>query len=215
MDKNEVRLVMDELFKLHPTAKCELNHETPFQLLVATVLSAQTTDVSVNKVTPALFAAYPTAEKMAEADIADVEKRIKSIGLYKNKAKNIVLLSRRLLHDFNGIVPSEIKELTTLEGVGKKTANVVVSNAFGVPAFAVDTHVFRVANRIGFARCKDVACTERTLCKKIKRDDWILAHHTLIFHGRYICKSRKPLCDDCTVTDYCKYYLSERKKSCV
>ncbi len=211
MDKNEVREVMEVLFRLHPDAQCELNHRNPFELLVATVLSAQTTDVSVNKVTPALFEAYPTPEKMAAADVKDVENLIRSIGLYKNKAKNLVLLSRRVLHDFGGIIPREINQLTTLEGVGKKTANVVVSNAFGVPAFAVDTHVFRVSNRIGFVRCKDVACTERNLMKKIKREDWIRAHHTLIFHGRYICKSRKPLCETCSINAHCKYFLSEKK----
>ncbi len=211
MDKKEVSKVMDELFRFHPNAKCELNHINPFQLLIATVLSAQTTDISVNKVTPALFEAYPTVEDLAGADIRDVEKLIKSIGLYKNKAKNIVLLSRRILHDFAGEVPRKIEELITLEGVGKKTANVVVSNAFGVPAFAVDTHVFRVANRIGFVRCKDVECTERTLMRKVAREDWIRAHHTLIFHGRYVCKSRKPVCDTCVVNGSCKYFIKNNR----
>ncbi len=209
MDKKQVEQIMDKLFKFHPNAKCELNHNTPFQLLVATVLSAQTTDISVNKVTKNLFTIYPTAEKLAAADIKDVENIIKTIGLYKNKSKNIVLLSRRLLHEFGGEVPADIKKLVMLEGVGKKTANVVVSNAFNIPAFAVDTHVFRVANRIGIVRCKDVACTERTLMRKVKKEDWIRAHHTLIFHGRYICKSRKPMCDECVVNSNCKYFNNQ------
>ncbi|PID82124.1 MAG: hypothetical protein CSB16_02890 [Clostridiales bacterium] len=115
------------------------------------------------------------------------------------------------MHDFGGEVPREIKDLITLEGVGKKTANVLVSNAFGIPAFAVDTHVFRVANRIGFVRCKNVECTERTLMRKVKREDWIRAHHTLIFHGRYVCKSRKPECDRCVINSSCKYFLKNNR----
>ncbi len=213
MRKEEARQIMEQLYKFHPDAKCELNYNTPFELLIATVLSAQTTDISVNKVTPHLFARYKNVYELAAADINDVRKIIKTIGLYKNKSKNIVLLSRRLIEDFDGEVPRTIPELVTLEGVGRKTANVVISNAFNIPGFAVDTHVFRVANRIGITRCKDVACSERTLKRKIEKENWIKAHHTMIFHGRYICKSRKPACEICVVNSSCKYYMTQKKKS--
>lgn len=206
MSKKTVAEIMDRLYEAHPDAECELNHQNPFQLVVATVLSAQTTDVSVNKVTPRLFDFFGTPEKLAAAKQEDVEALIRKIGLYKSKAKNIIGLAQGILDDFGGQVPETIKELMTLPGVGKKTANVVVSNAFGVQAIAVDTHVFRVANRIGITSAKDVKVSEEQLMKKIPEDQWTQAHHTFIFQGRYICNARKPLCDQCNVTEYCKYY---------
>lgn len=206
MPKKTVAEIMERLYQAHPDARCELDHQSDFQLVVATVLSAQTTDVSVNKVTPRLFEVYPTPALLAAANQADVESLIRRIGLYKSKAKNIIGLANGIMDAFDGVVPSTIKELMTLPGVGKKTANVVVSNAFGVPAIAVDTHVFRVANRIGITTAKDVKVSEETLMKKIPKDQWTIAHHTFIFHGRYICNARKPICEQCNVTEYCKYF---------
>lgn len=206
MTKKVVQEVLDLLYQAHPDARCELDHQDEFQLLIATVLSAQTTDVSVNKVTPGLFEKYPTVYDMASADQSNIESCIRQIGLYKSKARNIIELSRSIVSDFGGQVPETIKELVTLKGVGQKTANVVVSNAFGVPAIAVDTHVFRVSNRIGIANAKDVKLTEEQLMKKIAKDQWTIAHHTFIFQGRYICLARKPKCEQCNITEYCKYY---------
>lgn len=212
MTKKITAQIMALLYEMHPNAKCELDHRTPFQLLVATVLSAQTTDVAVNKVTPALFERYPTAYDLSLAEPGDVEDLIRRIGLYKNKAKNIVALSKMLHEDYNGVVPETIKELVKLPGVGQKTANVVVSNAFGVPAIAVDTHVFRVANRIGIANAKNVKDTELQLQKKLPKEEWIQAHHTFIFHGRYICDARSPKCEVCPLKEYCRYYKKMSKK---
>lgn len=213
MTKKQAAEVMAILYELHPNAACELDHRDPFQLLVATVLSAQTTDVAVNKVTPALFERYPTPYDLSLAEVGDVENLIRRIGLYKNKAKNIVALSKILVDTHDSQVPEDIKTLVTLPGVGQKTANVVVSNAFGVPAIAVDTHVFRVSNRIGIAKAKNVKETEAQLQKKIPKEEWIQAHHTFIFHGRYICDARKPACERCPLTSHCSYYKQTTKKS--
>lgn len=211
MTKKQTAEVMAVLYELHPNAECELDHRSPFQLLVATVLSAQTTDIAVNKVTPALFERYPTAYDLSLAEVGDVENLIRRIGLYKNKAKNIVALSGQLVSEFDSDVPKTIEALMTLPGVGQKTANVVVSNAFGVPAIAVDTHVFRVANRIGITHAKDVKNTELQLQKKIPKDQWIQAHHTFIFHGRYLCDARKPKCEICPLTESCKHFKKMHK----
>ncbi len=211
MTKKIVQEVLDLLYQAHPGAECELNHKDEFQLLVATVLSAQTTDVSVNKVTPHLFDKYPSVYDLASAGLGDVEACIRQIGLYKSKAKNIIALSQAIISDFNGKVPGTVKDLVTLKGVGQKTANVVVSNAFGVPAIAVDTHVFRVSNRIGIVNAKDVKLTEEQLMKKIPKDQWTQAHHTFIFQGRYVCLARKPKCEECNITQYCKYFKKMSK----
>ncbi len=211
MTKKLVQEIMNLMYIAHPNAKCELNHQSEFQLLVSTVLSAQATDVSVNKVTPKLFEQYPTPDKLALAKQEDIESLIRQIGLYKSKAKNIRALSKSIIENFNGQVPETIKELMTLAGVGKKTANVVVSNAFLIPAIAVDTHVFRVANRIGITIAKNVKVSEEQLMKKIPKDQWIIAHHTFIFQGRYICIARKPRCEQCNITEYCKHYNKSNK----
>ncbi len=211
MTKKIVQEVLNLLYQAHPDAECELNHKDEFQLLVATVLSAQTTDVSVNKVTPHLFDKYPTVYDMASAELEDVETCIRQIGLYKSKARNVIALSQAIISDFDGKVPETVKELVTLRGVGQKTANVVVSNAFGVPAIAVDTHVFRVSNRIGIVHAKDVKRTEEELMKKIPKDQWTQAHHTFIFQGRYICLARKPKCEECNITEYCEYFKKKIK----
>lgn len=189
---------------MYPNAKGELDHDSSFQYLVAVILSAQATDASVNKVTPVLFAAYPTAEELAEASLESVMDKIRKIGLYKNKAKNIIKTSQILVSDYNGDIPKTIEELVTLPGVGKKTANVVAGDMFGVPAIAVDTHVERVAKRLRI--CKQSASVtevEEVLMKKIPKDRWIEAHHTIILFGRYHCVARRPKCESCPLLDMC------------
>ncbi|GIM29406.1 endonuclease III [Clostridium polyendosporum] len=196
-----------ELLKEHyPDAKCELNYKTPFQLLVATILSAQTTDKKVNEVTESLFKEYPTVDDFLKLTQEELEERIKSIGLYRNKAKNLMMMCRQLKDKYNGEVPNTMEGITSLAGAGRKTANVVLSNAFGVPSIAVDTHVFRVANRIGLANSENVYDVEMQLQKELPKEEWSLAHHLLIFHGRRCCSARAPKCGNCTVRDYCKYY---------
>ena len=202
-----------ELLKcIYWDAKAELDFTNPFELLVATILSAQATDVQVNKVTKGLFLVAGTPKDMVSMSIDEMEKSIKSIGLYKNKAKNLLAMSKLLIEDYNGKVPETVEELINLPGVGRKTANVVVSNAFGVPAIAVDTHVFRVSNRLGLADAKDVNETEKQLMQVIAREDWSKLHHCLIFHGRRVCKARNPICESCAFTGYCKYLKILSKK---
>lgn len=186
-----------------------LNFTTPFELLIATILSAQSTDVRVNKVTKVMFAAMNTPEEFAKSDIETIEKYIKTVGIYKNKANNISATSKILYRDYDSKVPADIKELMKLPGVGRKTANVVASNAFGIPAIAVDTHVFRVANRLGLADAKNVEKTEDQLMGNIPKDRWRKTHHQIITHGRAICKARNPLCEECDLKVTCLYYRRE------
>lgn len=202
-DANEVNEILDILSKTYPNAHCELNYRTPFQLLVSTILSAQSTDKTVNKVTEKLFIKYPTVNEFLQLSEEELEKEIKQIGLYRNKAKNILGMCRQLVARFNGQVPATREELMSLPGVGRKTANVVLSNAFGIPALAVDTHVFRVSNRIGLADSNNVEKTEEQLMKAIPKDKWIMAHHLMIWHGRRICHARKPECHDCPIKMHC------------
>ncbi|MCF0245824.1 MAG: endonuclease III [Ileibacterium sp.] len=202
MNANEI---IDEIEKIFPDAHCELDHQTPFQLLIAVVLSAQTTDASVNKTTPALFAKYPDAKSLAQADLKDVEELLKQLGLYRTKAKNIIALARDLEEKFDSQVPSTYKELQSLSGVGRKTANVVRSVAFDIPSLAVDTHVNRVSKRLGLAKPEDsVEKVEEKLKRKIDRDRWNKAHHDLIFFGRYFCTAKKPKCDQCPFAAQCR-----------
>jgi len=201
---NNTNEILDILSDTYPDAHCELNHRTPFQLLVATILSAQSTDKTVNKVTDRLFIEYPSLEEFLQLSEDVLEKKIKEIGLYRNKAKNILNMCRDLLVRFKGQVPSNMEELVSLPGVGRKTANVVLSNAFGIPAIAVDTHVFRVSNRIGLANSDNVEKTEKQLMQIIPKDKWSKAHHWLIWHGRRICHARKPECHACPIKMYCK-----------
>ncbi len=205
LKENEIQEALALLEEMHPEAACALDHRSRFELIVAVVLSAQTTDVSVNKVTPALFERYPDAHALAAADPDDVSEIIHTIGLYKNKSVNIVKLAAKICDDFGGEVPGSFDELVSLPGVGRKTANVVLAEAFGVPAIAVDTHVFRVSNRIGIANAKDVEKTEEQLRKRIPEEQWIRSHHLLIFHGRKICHARKPDCDACILSQICLY----------
>ena len=197
--------IMSRLEAMHPEAACALDFGTRFQLLSAVMLSAQTTDVSVNKVTPVLFAKYPTAEAMAEADPLEVQEIIKTIGLYKNKSKNIVALSKMLVSDFGGEVPGRFEDLVKLPGVGRKTANVVLAEGFGQARIAVDTHVFRVSNRIGLTQAKDPEGVEKQLMERLPEDMWSRAHHLLIFHGRKVCHARKPECAGCRLAGLCMY----------
>lgn len=197
------------LKETYPDAKPELEFTSPFELLVATMLSAQSTDKQVNKVTRVLFPAYNTPEAFAALSYEELEPYIKGCGLYKTKGKNILATSRIIVEQYGGEVPTERDALTKLPGVGRKTANVVVSNAFGTPAIAVDTHVFRVANRIGFANAKDVLNTEKQLMEAIPTELWSIAHHWLIFHGRRVCAARNPKCAVCTVRECCLKYIKE------
>lgn len=199
--------VLDRLELMFPDAHCELEHSSPFQLLVAVVLSAQTTDIRVNIVTKDLFSTYPTANLMASADISNIEHLIRSIGLYKNKAKHLVALSKRLVEFYGGNVPESMEDLTSLDGVGRKSANVVLSVCFGVPAIAVDTHVERVSKRLGLVpMTKSVLETEQILMRKIPKERWSQAHHLFIFFGRYFCMAKRPLCERCPFQITCRFY---------
>ncbi|MCI0502247.1 MAG: endonuclease III [Fusobacteria bacterium] len=199
--------IIEGLLKEYPEAKAELDFSNPFELLVATILSAQTTDVQVNKVTEKLFKIAGTPEKLGAMSENELIEYIKSIGLYKNKSKNLISMSKQLLEKHDGIVPATREELEKLPGVGRKTANVVLSNAFDIPALAVDTHVFRVANRLGLVAGKDVLATEIELLKVVPKEHWSKMHHCLIFHGRRVCSARSPKCDSCTLSTLCSYRL--------
>lgn len=206
LSKKQIKEVLNILYETHPNAQCELNYNTPFELLVSTILSAQATDKKVNEVTARLFKKYNTPFQFVELSQEQLELEIKEIGLYKNKAKNILAMCAALIKDHNGIVPADKEQLMKLAGVGNKTANVVISNAFNIPAMAVDTHVFRVSNRIGLTNAKTVEATEEQLMKAVPKVDWIKTHHTLIFHGRRICKAIKPNCEECPINMQCKFF---------
>jgi endonuclease-3 len=210
MDK--VKSVLEVLEEHYGDMGCALNFNSPFELLVATMLSAQTTDVNVNKATDVLFKVYNKPEDFAALEPEELEPYIKICGFYKTKAQNIIKSSRKILSDFGGKVPQTLEELTTLPGVGRKTANVVLSNAFGKDAIAVDTHVFRVSNRIGLANADNVEDTEIQLMENIPQKYWSRAHHWLIWHGRKICVARKPKCEICPVSPFCDYYKKNFKK---
>jgi endonuclease-3 len=200
-----MRRILDTFAEMFPDAHCELNHSNPFELTIAVLLSAQCTDALVNKVTPHLFEKYKTPEDYLSVPLEELEQDIRSIGLYRNKAKNIQKLARMLIEDYGGEVPREHSELVKLPGVGRKTANVVVSTAFDVPAIAVDTHVERVSKRLGIARWKDSPLqVEETLMKKVPREEWGITHHRMIFFGRYHCKAVNPRCEVCPLLDICR-----------
>ena len=203
--KESINKILDILEETYPQAECALDHQNVYQLIVAVALSAQTTDKSVNQVTPALFEKYPTPYELAVADREEVAQYIKRIGMYKTKSKNIVGLAKSLVENFGGQVPDDYGALVSLPGVGRKTANVVLSVGFGHQRIAVDTHVFRVANRIGLVHEKDVLKTEFALMDRIPEERWSRTHHSLIFHGRQCCDARKPKCDQCPIVEYCEY----------
>lgn len=197
---------LETLNTMFPDAKAELNYTNSFELLIAVVLSAQTTDKAVNKVTEHLFHRYPDAAHLANANLEDVEAIIKTIGLYRNKAKNIIALSQQLVTQYSGEVPHKREQLEALPGVGRKTTNVVISNAFGIPALAVDTHVARISVRLGLAKATDnVLEIEQKLNRKIPREHWLKVHHQMIFFGRYHCLAKNPKCSFCPLFDLCKY----------
>lgn len=209
LKEGELKDVLGILQNAYPEPKSELEFSTPFELLVATILSAQSTDKQVNICTRALFPVYNLAEQFAALEEETLFEYIKTCGLYKSKGRNIIAMSKILLKDYNGEVPKTREALMRLNGVGRKTANVVLSNAFNIPAIAVDTHVFRVANRIGIANAKDVLKTELQLMEAIPKELWSKAHHYLILHGRRVCMSRNPKCVSCALNAYCEWYRRE------
>lgn len=201
--RKRAEVVLDRLEEAYPDATTELYYDTPFHLLIATILSAQATDVSVNAATPALFEAYPEPSDLAAAAPEDVEPYIQSIGLYKTKAERIVKTAQMIAEQHEGRVPEDFDALLEFPGVGRKTANVVMANAFGRPAIAVDTHVGRLARRLGFSAHDDPDKVERDLESLFPEDRWIFMHHALILHGRRICHARKPECGACSLSDVC------------
>ena len=203
--KARTKKIVELLKEAYPDAKCELNFETPLQLLIATILSAQTTDKKVNEVTKDLFLEYPDLDAFLTITNEELEERIKQIGLYRNKSKNLILMVRQLKEKFKGEVPQTMEGIMSLAGAGRKTANVVLSNAFNVPSIAVDTHVFRVSNRLGLANSENVLEVEMQLQKELPKKEWTLMHHLLIFHGRRCCIARNPKCTECPLNQVCKY----------
>ncbi len=203
-----------EYFSLNqPIAETELHYKNPYQLLVAVILSAQCTDKRVNMITPALFKAFPKPEVMAEADSDEVFQYIKSISYPNNKAKHLVGMAQMLVKDFKGVIPSDVNELQKMPGVGRKTANVIASVIYNKPTMAVDTHVFRVAARLGLTTNATTPLeTEKQLIKYIPENKIAIAHHWLILHGRYVCLARSPKCEECHLKDFCKYYEGISKK---
>ncbi|MBM7713604.1 endonuclease-3 [Bacillus thermophilus] len=213
LTKQEIRYCLDTMGEMFPHAECELNHSNPFELVIAVLLSAQCTDVLVNKVTKTLFEKYKTPEDYLAVSEEELQNDIRSIGLFRNKAKNIRKLCSILINEYDGNVPSDRDKLMQLPGVGRKTANVVVSVAFGVPAIAVDTHVERISKRLGFCRWKDsVLEVEKTLMRKIPKEEWSISHHRMIFFGRYHCKAQNPQCASCPLLELCREGKKRIKK---
>ncbi|KJD44135.1 endonuclease III [Paenibacillus terrae] len=216
MNAATARHILDTIGTMFPDAHCELNHDNAFELTIAVLLSAQCSDQMVNKVTADLFQKYKTPEDYLAVPIEELEQDIRRIGLYRNKAKHIHNLCRLLIDQYGGEIPSEHDELVKLPGVGRKTANVVVSTAFNVPAIAVDTHVERVSKRLGFAGWDDsVLEVEKKLMKRVPRDEWSLTHHRLIFFGRYHCKAQNPQCQVCPLLDVCREGKKRMKTSLI
>lgn len=212
LSRKDALTVMDILEKTYPSAKAELDFTNPLELLVATILSAQCTDVRVNKTTPVLFEKYKTAKDYAEADLEELMEIIRPCGFYRTKANHLIGAGRVMEESFQGQVPHTMEEIMTLPGVGRKTANVVLSNAFGVPGIAVDTHVFRVSNRIGLCDTDTPEKTEMALQKIIPKDRWSQSHHVLIFHGRRCCAARKPQCTVCPVSERCLFWRKKQNE---
>lgn len=205
LNKAQIQFCLEQIEDMFPDAHCELHHSNPFELTIAVLLSAQCTDALVNKVTPKLFEKYKTPQDYLNVTIEELQDDIRSIGLYRNKAKNIQKLSELVINEYGGEVPKDRDELTKLPGVGRKTANVVVSVAYDVPAIAVDTHVERVSKRLGICKWKDsVLQVEETLMKKIPKSLWGATHHRLIFFGRYHCKAQNPNCPECPLLSICR-----------
>ncbi|MDD4691600.1 endonuclease III [Eubacterium aggregans] len=212
MNKETRMKVIEVLGEVYGDQVCGLDYQTPFELLIATMLSAQCTDVRVNLVTAELFKEYNTPEALLTLNEGQLKEKIKTCGLANTKAKNILLTCHLLLAEHGGIVPRTMEELTALPGVGRKTANVVMSNAFDIPAIAVDTHVFRVSRRIGLAKGNNVLQVENSLMKNIPKAYWSRAHHWIIWHGRKVCTARNPKCESCVLNAYCDTYKRENKE---
>ena len=202
----DTKAILEILAKDFPNAKSELVFNSPFELLTAVILSAQCTDKRVNQVTPALFKVAPTAEKLSALPLETIEELIRSCGFYHSKATYLKEMATDIVNRYGGVVPNTLDELRTLKGVGRKTANVVYAVAFGGQAIAVDTHVFRVSNRLGIANASNVLDTEKQLMQAIPSDQWADSHHYILLHGRYVCKSQRPNCSECHVSHLCKYY---------
>lgn len=214
MNAADVRHILDTIGAMFPDARCELNHSNAFELTIAVLLSAQCTDATVNKVTTDLFQKYKSPEDYVSVPAHELEQDIRRIGLFRSKAKHIQNLCRILIDQYGGEVPKSHDQLVTLPGVGRKTANVVVSNAFDVPAIAVDTHVERVSKRLGLAGWNDsVLEVEKKLMKRVPKDEWTLTHHRLIFFGRYHCKAQNPNCQTCPLLDVCREGKKRMKRS--
>lgn len=201
----EVQNIIERLEACYPDAECELHFSNALELLIATMLSAQTTDKQVNKVTERLFQDCRNLDDYLKLSVEEIQNYIRTLGFFNTKSRNLYAMFRQLASEFHGEVPQTMEELVKLPGVGRKTANVVMSNVFGVPAIAVDTHVFRVSNRIGLAQAQNVELTERQLQEAIDRDRWTKTHHLLIFHGRRCCSARNPKCNECVIKEQCKY----------
>jgi endonuclease-3 len=204
--KRRARRINRALAEQYPYAHAELDFRSPFELVVATVLSAQTTDVLVNQITPMLFARYPDARSMAEADPAELEAIIKPTGFFRAKARNLMALCNRLVDEYDGEVPGRLEDLVTLPGVGRKTANVVLGNAFGIPGITVDTHFGRLARRFGWTDSDDPVRIESDVAELFEPKDWTMLSHRVVFHGRRVCHSRKPACGSCVVANWCPSY---------
>ena len=210
MKLSDKQIVIEKLENKYRGENTALNYSNNFELLVAVILSAQCTDERVNKVTPALFANYNTAEKMSKITLDELISYIKPCGYYNSKAKHIISASKKIVENFNGEVPSKFEDLITLDGVGRKTADVMIAVAFSGDAIPVDTHVFRVSNRIGLAKAKNVLQTELQLQKAIDKSKWSNMHHYILWHGRRVCKARNPDCENCEINEYCDYYRKNK-----
>ncbi len=214
LKKDRYKAFVDYFSAHNPDAQTELNYRTPFELLIAVILSAQCTDKRINQVTPALFERFPDPETLAASSADEVFPYIRSVSYPNNKAKHLVGMARRLQEEFGGTIPSDVNELQKLPGVGRKTANVIASVIYQAPAMAVDTHVFRVANRIGLtSNARTPLAVEKQLVKYLPKDTLSVAHHWLILHGRYICLARNPKCSSCPITWFCRYYEKEVLKA--
>lgn len=212
-ERERIQAILD-LLDEHYTReyKCYLNHENPWQLLIATILSAQCTDERVNMVTKDLFVKYPTLEAFANADLKELEKDIHSTGFYKNKAKNIILCTQKLVNEYNGEVPNDIEKLTDLAGVGRKTANVIRGNIYHEPSIVVDTHVKRISKKLGFTKEEDPVKVEFDLMEVLPKDHWILYNIQIITHGRGVCTARSPQCEECFLNELCKDYQQKQRR---